>query len=258
MTTKTITVQELYDGQVCEVTLGTPPANILTAGMMAEIEALLDKEHKKTGRKLIVFQGAGKNFCFGASVEEHQRDQVADMLPAFHRLIGKILDHPVPTLAKVSGQCLGGGFELALAATFVIADEGANFATPEIKLGVFPPVAALLLPWMVGCGRANWLVLTGKSMGAEALHQAGVITALAPEGQLDTALRDFIEKQICPKSASSLQTAHKAARCTLVRHFNNHIGDLEDLYLKDLMASHDANEGIEAFLEKRKPEWKHV
>lgn len=258
MTNKTITVQELYGGQVCEVTLDTPPANILTAAMMAEIEALLDKEHKKTGRKLIIFQGAAENFCFGASVEEHQRDQVADMLPGFHRLIGKIIDHPVPTLAKVSGQCLGGGFELALAATFVIADESANFAVPEIKLGVFPPVAALLLPWMVGCGRANWLVLTGDNMSAKALHRAGGITTLAPEGQLDTALSDFIEKQICPKSASSLQTAHKAARYTLVRHYQDHIGDLERLYLDDLMASHDAGEGIEAFLQKRKPEWKNA
>jgi len=258
VTYKTITVQELYDGQVCEVTLNTPPANILTAGMMAEIEALLDGKGKNTGRKLIVLQGAGKHFCFGASVEEHQRDQVADMLPAFHRLIGKILDHPVPTLAKVSGQCLGGGFELALASTFVIAEEDASFAVPEIKLGVFPPVAALLLPWMMGSGRANRLVLTGGSMSAETLHQAGLVGVLAPEGQLDKAVKDFIENQIRPKSAASLCTAHKAARLTLVRHYNDHIGDLERLYLEDLMASHDANEGIEAFLEKRKPEWSNA
>jgi len=257
VTYKTITVQELYDGQVCEITLATPPANIMTAGMMAEIEGQLELE-RQVGRKLIVFQGSGKHFSFGASVEEHQRDQVGEMLPAFHRLIGKILEHPVPTLAKVSGQCLGGGFELALASTFMIADESANFAVPEIKLGVFPPVAALLLPWMVGCGRANRLVLTGESVSAKALHQAGVVDTLAPEGQLDKAVKNFIEKHICPKSASSLSTAHRAARWTLVRHYKDHIGGLERLYLDDLMASHDASEGIEAFLEKRKPEWKHA
>ncbi len=258
MTYQTIKVRELFDGQVCEITLDAPPANILTARMMAEIEDRLGKERNKAGRKLIVFQGSGKNFCFGASVEEHQCDQVGDMLPAFHRLIGKILDHPVPTLAKVSGQCLGGGFEIALACTFVIADEDANFAVPEIKLGVFPPVAVLLLPWAVGGGRANRLILTGDGMDTKALHQAGFIDTLAPVGKLNTVLEDFIENQICPKSASSLSIAHRAARLTLIRHYNEHIGDLERLYLDELMASYDANEGIAAFLEKRKPEWKHA
>ncbi len=255
MTYETLSVRELHDGAVCEIVLNTPPGNILTAKMMAEIEAQFEIEDTKRDRKLIVFKGVGKHFCFGASVEEHQRDQVGAMLPAFHRLMGKILAHPVPTLAKVSGQCLGGGFELALVCSFILAGEDARFAVPEIQLGVFPPVAALLLPQMSGSMLACKMVLTGAKLGAKELHRAGIVTSVSSEGELDSDIIAFIEKQILPKSASSLRFAHRATRMTLARHFEAHIGELERLYLKDLMASHDANEGINAFLEKRPMEW---
>lgn len=255
---KTIEVRELFDDQVCEITLDAPPANILDAGMMAEIEAQLDRERDQSARKLIIFQGRGRHFCFGASVEEHQRDQVGKMLPAFHRLIGKILDNPVPTLAKVSGQCLGGGFELALACSFMVADGQAKFAVPEIKLGVFPPVAALLLPCLAGAALASRMVVTGEAISGEALHKAGLIGTIASGEDLDATVTAFIEQQIVPKSASSLRFAQRASRWALVRHYREHIGDLERLYLEELMASADANEGIAAFIEKRTPEWRHA
>lgn len=258
MNYETISVRVLFDGQVSEITLDAPPANILDARMMAEIEAQLDREKDESGRKLIVFQGRGRHFCFGASVKEHQKDQVGAMLPAFHRLIGKILDHPVPTLAKVRGQCLGGGFELALACGFIVADAEAKFAVPEIKLGVFPPVAALLLPFLAGGALAGRMVVTGETVSAETLQKAGLIGTIAAGDGLDGAVTRFIEEQIVPKSASSLRFAQRASRWALVRHYRDNIGDLERLYLDELMASADANEGIAAFIEKRSPEWRHA
>jgi len=255
MTYETLKIDELYDGAVSEIALDAPPGNILTAKMMAEIEAQLDIEDANADRKLVVFTGAGYHFSFGASVEEHRRDQVGAMLPAFHRLIGKILACPTPTLAKVSGQCLGGGFELALVCTFILAGEEARFATPEISLGVFPPVAALLLPEISGSMLASRMVLTGAKLGAEELHRAGLVMSVSKKGEIDGDAAAFIEKHILPKSASSLRYAHRATRMMLARHYEAHIGELERLYLDELMSSHDANEGISAFLEKRPMEW---
>ena len=257
MTYETLSVGELHDGAVCEIGFNTPPANILSAQMMAEIEAHLALEEENADRKLIIFKGEGDHFSFGASVVEHQRDQVGAMLPAFHRLMGKILNHPIPTLAKVSGQCLGGGFELALVCSFILASENAKFATPEIQLGVFPPVAALLLPHMSSSMFACKMVLTGAKASAKELFQAGIVTDVSSEGQLDNDTIAFAESQILPKSASSLRFAHRATRMALSRQYEAHIGELEQLYLQDLMASHDANEGIRAFLEKRPMEWRN-
>ncbi|MFQ5563827.1 MAG: enoyl-CoA hydratase/isomerase family protein [Parvularculaceae bacterium] len=255
MPCETLKISEHNDGAVLEIALNTPPGNVLTAKMMAEIESQLEIEEKERARKLIIFTGAGDHFSFGASVEEHQRDQVGAMLPAFHRLMGKVLAHPTPMLAKVSGQCLGGGFELALACSFIIASEDARFAVPEISLGVFPPVAALLLPRLVGPMRANRMVLTGAKSSAEDMHCAGLVIGVSKKGDLDDDTTAFIEKYILPKSASSLRFAQRAARASLMRHYEAHIGELERLYLNELMSSHDANEGIAAFLEKRAMEW---
>jgi cyclohexa-1,5-dienecarbonyl-CoA hydratase len=255
MSYETLTIREMHDDAVCEVTLNTPPANILTAQMLGEIETCLNIENTKTERKLIIFKGVGKHFSFGASVEEHQHDQVANMLPAFHRVLGKVLSQPIPTLAQVTGQCLGGGFELALVCTFIMADENARFAVPEIQLGVFPPVAALLLPQLISSTLANEMVLTGSKYDAKTLNQAGLINNVSVAGALDDDIATFVEKHILPKSAHSLRIAHRAARNSMTAFYNAHIGELENLYLEELMASRDANEGIAAFLEKRPVRW---
>lgn len=258
MAYETLKVIELYNGAVCEIVLNTPPGNILTARMMEELAAQFEIEDGNRDRKLIVIAGAGDHFSFGASVEEHRRDQVGAMLPAFHRLMGTILSHPTPTLAKVTGQCLGGGFELALVCSFIAASEEARFAAPEISLGVFPPVAALLLPPLAGAMFAARTVLTGAKMSAEDLYRAGLVARVSHRGEIEDDVSAFIEKEILPKSASSLRFAQRATRMDLAHRYATQIDALERLYLDELMASHDANEGIEAFIEKRPAEWKNA
>lgn len=256
MTFKTITINELYDGQVAELVLNAPPANILTAEMMQEIREFLAADKSNNARKLIIIKGSGDSFCFGASVEEHTADQVNDMLPGFHKMCGDIISHPVATLAQVSGFCLGGGFELAIACSLVFADETAKFAVPEIQLGVFPPVAASLLPLLGNGGLANDMLLTGKKLSASALMSQGVVNHVSDKAELQDDINSYIEKNLLPRSASSLRFAHQAARLTVVNHYNATIPVLEKLYLESLMATADANEGIQSFIEKRKPEWK--
>ncbi|NOZ42934.1 MAG: hypothetical protein GXP02_07215 [Alphaproteobacteria bacterium] len=255
MTYQTLEITEKYDGQVVEVILNDPPANILTAAMMAEIRAFLKADLDTRNRKLVIFKGAGDHFCFGASVEEHTKERVNDMLPGFHVMIGDILAHPVPTLAQVSGFCLGGGFELAIACGLIFADEKSKYAVPEIQLGVFPPVAAALLPFLASGVTAAHMVLTGAKMTAREMQDCGIINSVSPKEELEQTLTSYIEKHILPRSASSLRFANRAVRSGINSLYRQHICDLERLYLDELMTSHDANEGINSFLAKQTPVW---
>lgn len=254
MSYKCIKVGERNGGEVTEITLGPPPANILTSAMMEEISTQIREDEKNSDKKLIIFTGEGKHFSFGASVEEHKPENVGDMLPKFHAFIGDVITCPVPTLAAVTGLCLGGAFELVLACDFIFAEEGAKFAVPEIQLGVFPPVASVLLPFK--CGIASEIIVTGEQFTAERLHGLGLVNSVSERGKIGEKISAFIENQIHPKSASSLRITKSAASMVIAEQYGNYIGKLEELYLKDLMATADAVEGIEAFLEKRKPEWK--
>lgn len=254
---KHIKVAETNGGEVSEITLGPPPANILSAGMMEEISGRLREDQKDRRKKLITFTGEGKHFCFGASVEEHAPEKVGDMLPKFHSLIGEVINCAVPTLAKVSGQCLGGGFELVLACDFIFAAGGAKFGLPEIQLGVFPPPACVLVPYKCGGAVASQMILTGDRLTAEHLQGLGLVNRVAEPEQLDEVVSAFFQEQIHPKSASSLRVAKSAAGMMLRERYKTFIGNLENLYLKDLMATADAVEGIQAFLEKRPPQWRN-
>ena len=248
-------IEEKCNGQLVQATLGHAPANIISSKMMGEISGLLDEAEKAPHKKMIVFRGEGKHFSFGASVEEHNADRVGDMLPIFHTFIGKLLECNIPTLAQVSGLCLGGAFELALACTFIFADETAKLGLPEIQLAVFPPPATILLPLRCGDALASRIILTGEQLSATELHEGGVINKVVEAGKLDDAVSEFFEKQIAPKSASSLRIATRASRMTTCEHYRTFIGKIEDMYLKELMSTKDANEGIQSFLEKRKPVW---
>ena len=254
MSYKYITVNE--KNGVTEIVLGPPPANILSSAMMDEISAQIAIEQKDPHKKLVIFTGEGKHFSFGASVEEHKPGNVNDMLPKFHEFIGKVINCAIPTLAAVKGLCLGGGFELVLACDLVFAEAGAKFGVPEIQLAVFPPVASVLLPFKCGGTLASEIILTGDQFTAETLHNQGLVNRVSDPGKLEETVSEFIEKQINPKSASSLRITKSAASMVIAEQYSNYIRRLEDLYLKDLMATADAVEGIEAFLEKRKPEWK--
>jgi len=258
MAYKSIKVETRFDGQVTEIHLGPPPANILTGAAMEELMAEIERHHgaDTAGVKAIVIAGEGKHFCYGASVEEHQAEQIRVVLPRFHRMIGALLECPVPTIAKVRGRCLGGGLELAISCSVVFADAEAVFAVPEIKLGVLPPVAGVLLPFLAGQSSASEIVLSGEEYPAADMNWFGVVGRVA-EGDLDEAVDEFVEKNLLPKSAASLRMANRVAMHPIVAHYRAHIPTAEKIYLDELMATADANEGIASFLEKRKPEWRN-
>lgn len=256
--TKFIKVDEWPSGEVLEITLCHPPGNVLVSGMMEELGQVIGRERARPERKAIVIGATGKHFSYGAAVEEHTDQQVKGMLSLFHELIGEIIDCEVPTVSKVSGLCLGGGFEVALATTFLFADEAAEFALPEIELGVFAPVASAIASMLLPRAVAAELLLTGRRIGARELSTHGAITRVAAPGTLDQVVKDFIVERLTPKSASSLSIAYEAFRRDLSEHFHESIRELEGLYLKRLMITEDAREGIQAFLEKRRPSWRNA
>jgi cyclohexa-1,5-dienecarbonyl-CoA hydratase len=250
-----ITTSTTHDGAVERIVLDSPKANVLDAAMMGAIREHIASLGDRVGLKLLVFEGAGKHFCFGASVPEHTRDQAPAMLTGFHAMFHELEALAVPTAALVRGQCLGGGLELAAFCSHVIAENGAWLGQPEIKLAVIAPMGSVLLPYRIGEGRAQGLLITGRSVGADEALAIGLVDQLAEAGAGEELLQGWITEHILPKAASSLRYAYRTARFALGKRLLDDLPVIERIYLEELMDTHDANEGIESFLERRKPEF---
>jgi len=225
-----------HDGHVARVALAAPKANIVDQPMMAALAAACDDLRNRSQLKVVILTAEGPHFSFGASVQEHLPEYVRTMLPRFSGLLEQMLQVPAVTVAAVRGKCLGGGFELALACDFIIAEEGAEFACPEIKLAVFPPAAAALLPVRVGASRAAELVLTGAAWSAAQAAGAGLIVRTAPQGQLDTTVETWIGEHFLPRSPVALRYAVRAARLPVLRAMLHDLPQCERMYLDELMA----------------------
>jgi len=236
-------------------TLFHPKGNIITSDTIAALAAGLDSIADNPHLKLITVEGAGPDFSYGASIPEHAPDRIGSVLPAMHRLIEDLLDAPAVTAAVVRGRCLGGGFELALACDLIFAADDASFGLPEIALGVFPPAAAALLPFRAGGALASRTILTGESRGAQSWQQAGLVELVAPAAALAAEVDRWFAIHLAPRSAAALRHAAAASRASLFSHLRATLPQLERLYLDRLMRTHDAAEGVAAFLEKRPPRW---
>ena len=245
-----------HSNTVARILMDDGKGNVLDHLMMEELQSVLNSFKNTPKLKLIVFQGQGKHFSFGASVEEHSKEYAETMLKSFHKLFFTIRDLSIPTLALISGQCLGGGMEIAIMCNILFADRSARLGQPEIVLGVFPPPASIILPLKIGYARAEELLITGRVITAEEGAKFGLInTVYEDKEQMELATEKWIDNSIAPKSASSLRFAVRAARIKFNHILGNFLPQLEDLYLRHLMETYDANEGIQSFLDKRKPNW---
>lgn len=242
-------------GQILHLLLDAPKGNVLDERMIRGIAQALAAHGADPALKGIVFEGAGPNFSFGASVPEHTRERAPGMLAGFHSMFRQLADSGLPTFAIVRGVCLGGGLELAGYCSFLFATPEATLGQPEIKLAVFPPMASLLLPWRLGGGRAIDLCVSGRAISGTEAHAIGLVHEVNADPA--EACRLFIEKNILPRSGTSLRFAEKAARLELNERLRTRLPELERLYLDELMQTHDANEGIAAFLERRPARFAH-
>jgi cyclohexa-1,5-dienecarbonyl-CoA hydratase len=241
---------------VARITLNQPPLNIIDIPMLGEIRSALARIHSDSEAKVLVIDHQGKAFSAGVSIRDHTPDKVSDMIEKFHGMFRLLHSLTLPTLALVDGVALGGGCELATFCDMVIASERATFGQPEIKVGVFPPVAAVVLPHLVGRNRALELLLTGEVVDAAEAKAMGLINKVFPTQEFHQKADEFIGK-LTSLSTPVLKLTQRAVDRGLYVNVSEGIKSLEELYLGELMQTEDAREGLNAYLEKRKPTWKN-
>jgi cyclohexa-1,5-dienecarbonyl-CoA hydratase len=246
---------EKTDG-VARITLDRPKFNMMNIEMMEEINGQLEALVNDDDLKCIVFQAEGKHFCTGVEVADHKPDQVDDMIATFNRIFELSDQIEVPIIAAVQGYCLGGGMELAIACDVIVAADGAQFGQPEIKVGFFPPYAAIRLPHLVGPARAVEICTTGKFYSAEESLRMGMVAYVAEDGQLGETT-DKIVKEIQANSPLIIRLNKRAVKRHLGLDFKPALDGVSDLFLNTLMKTEDTLEGIASYEEKRKPVWKN-
>jgi cyclohexa-1,5-dienecarbonyl-CoA hydratase len=252
-----VSVAPLDDNTFWRVTFGGSKGNILDRRTLGALRREFENARTTRSLKGISLEGAGAHFSFGASVEEHLPKDVAGMLADLRELLFAMLDSAVVLAAAVRGQCLGGGLELASVCHRVLAGADAKLGQPEIALGVFAPVASVILPVRIGRAHAEDLCLTGRVISATEAREMGLVDEVTPGDPAEAALT-WLRTHFGARSASSVRLAVRAVRREFAERLRAELPALEALYLNELMATSDAVEGLHAFLEKRQPAWRHA
>ncbi len=248
-------IAELKEG-LGTITLNRPPVNVLNIAMMEEMNQVLAEWQSRKDLKVVLFNAKGKCFSAGVDVGEHMGDLAPKMIDVFHRIFRLMDKLGAVTIASVYSSCLGGGCEVAVFCDMVIAAEGAKLGQPEIQVGVFPPIAAQIMPRIIGRKAAMDLILSGRIITAAEALQMGLINKVVKDEDLEKETEAFI-KPYLRLSAEVLRLTKKAVTAGLRDDLEPSLKQIEDIYLNQLMSSHDAQEGLKAFLEKRKPSWKN-
>ncbi len=245
----TVTVEK--SNGVARVILNQPPLNVIDIPMMDELNAALRSLKDDRATKVIVIAAQGKAFSAGVDIKDHTPDRVEMMLTKFHAIFHTLWSLEPPVVAAVQGSALGGGCELAIACDFIVAGERAKFGQPEIKVGVFAPIATLLLPRLIARKKAYELLLTGDTIDAREAERIGLVNQVAAPEAFDAAVEAFVAR-LTPLSGVVLRHAKRAIALGLEQG----LAEIEKYYFNDLMKSEDALEGLNAFMEKRNPVWK--
>ena len=254
MAYSTIGVEE--QGAVVNITLRREPLNVLNIAMMKEINACLDSLKGRDDLAVLVFRADGKAFSAGVDVGEHLGDQVSEMIEVFHGMFRRMDDLGLISLAAVNGAALGGGCELAVYCDMVIASNRAKFGQPEIQVGVFPPIAALAFPRLIGRKKALELIVTGDVISADEAYRLGLANKVVEPDALEDEVKYLVDK-LAALSPLVLKKTRKAFTVGLKDSADDALNDIERVYLDELMTTEDADEGLRSFLEKRKPQWRN-
>jgi cyclohexa-1,5-dienecarbonyl-CoA hydratase len=241
---------------IARVALARPKHNVLNIEMMQELIAALETLKADQELKGVVLSGEGPSFCAGVEVADHRPEQVDAMIATFNRMLELIEGQEVPTIAAVHGACLGGGMEAAIACDIVVAGRSAVFGQPEIKLGFFPPYAAIRLPHLVGPAKTIEICTTGKRYLAQEAEDMGFITHCVDDSRLAETTEALL-KEIQYGSPLIIRLNKRAVKQHMGLAFPAALKGVSDLFLNTLMKTADTLEGIASFEEKRKPVWKN-
>lgn len=233
--------------------LSRPKANIVDAEMISALDIALKDGLADVRLKGILLDADGPHFSFGASVPEHLPKTCAEMIHSLDGLLLRMVRSPVPILVASRGQCLGGGLEVASAGHLIFAGCDSRFGQPEIQLGVFAAAASCLLPERIGRQQAEDLLISGRTITAAEALGIGLVHSLNDDPE--AAALQYFDDHLAPRSASSIRFAVRAARVGFLARVDANFRAVESLYLDGLMSTHDAVEGLEAFLDKRQPQW---
>ena len=240
---------------VARICLSNPPLNVIDIPMMEELAAALAEIETRPEITTVIFSGSQKAFSAGVDVAAHTPDKVEQMLAKFHAVIRAILTSKKVTIAAVHGHCLGGGAELAMVCDLVYTSELATWGFPEIKLACYPPVAVTALAALVGQKHAADLILTGRSITGKEAAAIGLANAVVPEIDLDRTVSEAVD-HLRKLSPAALALTKKAIYAWDSIHFDKGLARAERIYFEELMKTEDAQEGINAFMQKRRPVWK--
>jgi cyclohexa-1,5-dienecarbonyl-CoA hydratase len=236
--------------------LDGPPLNILSQKLLGDLREELNTLEADKSLRVLILSAEGKHFSAGADVGEHLPPAFEQMIPEFIETIAAIDSFPLPVIAAVKGRCLGGGFEVAQAADMIVAGEGALFGQPEIMLAVLPPAACAVLPDICSAGQAAEIVFSGEALNAQQAQQAGIVLRVVSDDAVEAEALELAGK-IARHSAAALRVTKKALRAGMADRRATALNEIGEIYVKDLMQTDDAVEGLQAFLDKRKPIWKH-
>lgn len=243
--------------RVASIRIDHPPLNVLDLEHLQQLRNAVDRVTAEQGTDLIVIRGAGERaFSAGVDVKDHTREKVPAMLDLMHGVIRKLLATSQPTLAVVDGFCFGGGCELASSCDLVLASEESVFATPEITVGCYPPVALARFSSQVGYHRAAEMILTGRRFSAREAVAMGLVNRAVPRAELEQTVAE-LETELLDKSQAVVRIALRGLREIALKNFSEALQRSEEIYLSELLETEDVEEGVSAFVDKRKPKWRH-
>ena len=239
-----------------KITLNFPPYNVLTVPMMVELAEAIESLNGRNDVKCIVLESSQKAFSYGISVEDSRPEKIFQTLDAFNRVFQAIAEIGKPLLVIVNGPAIGAGSELVAFGDLVIATPNARFAQPEVKMGVFPPFAAIMLPQLIGPKKTYELILTGNPLTAEDAQHFGFVNKVVPETELQKTVNEMLAR-IGQFSGPVLEMTKRVISSSIGLPLADAMKKSQDIYLNQLYALEDVQEGLRAVVEKRQPVWKN-
>jgi cyclohexa-1,5-dienecarbonyl-CoA hydratase len=234
-----------------------PPLNVFDIALLRELDQVLASCAMQRDVDVVFLSGAGdRAFSAGVDIRDHTTEKVPEMLEVVHGVIRKLMALPQVSVAAVRGVCLGGGLEIASSCDLVVASEASSFATPEIHVGCYPPVALARFAGLIGYHRTAEMILTGRRFSAREAQSMGLVNRVFAADHTENGLA-ALQDELLGKSGAVLRLTLRGLRELALQGFNQALRRSEEIYCNELLKTSDVSEGVAAFLEKRPPVWRH-